>query len=228
MRVEWRNLGTFTLSSDWQYSEQVKGTHFKVVYLSSPLLARDSTGTIALANMPESGVNNSIEFFKPQRITSYLPSEIISFSEPLKGWNYRLAIRKLVLPNQPTTNFTIQIFMPVVDLSADKPEKPLVNPAISTIKNPISVGVGPTANTAVRLLPVSATNSRKHATFYNTSSDRNPYIDTDSTVTPLSAIAKVAPGRVYISDIPGWQSEYWGMLDGTGSTAETVAIEEYI
>ncbi len=226
--MEWQDLGTFTLSKDWQYSSQVKSKDFKIVYLSSPLEARHSAGMIALANMPQSDVVDSIEFFKPQRISSYLPSEIISFPEPIKGWDYRLAIRKLVLPNQPTTDFTIQIFMPVVDLTPDQPQKPLVNPAISTTKNPISVGVGPTANTAIRLLPVNATSSRKHATFYNTSSDRNLFIDTDSTVTPLSAIAKVAPGRVYIADIPGWQGEYWGMLDGTGSTAVTVSIEEYI
>lgn len=226
--MEWIDLGTFTLTNDWQYSEQVEGTHFKVVYLSSPLFARNSTGTIALANMPQNQTDQSIEFFKPQRISSYLPSEIISFPEPIKGWNHRLAIRKLVLPNQPTTNFTIQIFMPVVDLTPNQPEKPLINPAISTTKNTKLAVVGPNANTAIKLLPTNSNNTRKHATFYNSSGDRNLYIDTDSTVNTLSAIAKVGPGRVYVSDIPGWQGEYWGMLDGTGSMGVQVDIEEYV
>lgn len=223
--MKWQDLGTFTVSSNWQYTKQVVGQYFKIAYLTSPLLARNSTGTIALANMPESDVVDSIEFFKPQRISSYLPSEIISFPEPLKGWDYRLAIRKLVLPNQLTIDFTIQIFMPVIDLT---PDQPAINPAIATTKNPTSVAVGPAANVAVRLLPVNATNTRKHATFYNPSASRNLYIDTDSTINMASAIAKVAPGKIYVSDIPGWQGEYWGMLDGTGSTATSIAVEEYI
>lgn len=226
--MEWQDLGIFTLGSNWQYSSQVDSRDFKIVYLSSPIDARNSTGTIVLANMPQGDAVDSIEFFKPQRISSYLPSEIISFPEPIKGWDYRLAIRKLVLPNQPTTNLTVQIFMPVVDLTPDQPEKPLVNPAISTTKNIKLAVVGPNANTAIKLLPTNSTNTRKHATFYNSSGDRNLFIDTDSTVNTLSAIAKVGPGRVYVSDIPGWQGEYWGMLDGTGSMGVQVDIEEYV
>lgn len=224
--MKWQDLGTFTVTSDWQYTNQVVGQYFKIAYLSSPLLARNSTGTIALANMPESGFVDSIEFFKPQRINSYLPSEIISFPEPLRGWDYRLAIKKLALPNQQVIDFTIQIFMPVIDLT---PDQPTVNPTISTNKNPVNVSIPAATTTAVKLLPVSTNKDRKHATFYNGSAKRNLYIDTDSTINIASAVAKVAPGKVYVSDFPNWQGEYWGVLaDATDTTVSNIAAEEYV
>lgn len=224
--MQWHDLGTFTVSNNWQYTKQVVGQYFKIAYLSSPLLARNSTGTIALANMPENGFVDSTEFFKPQRISSYLPSEIISFPEPLRGWDYRLAIKKLVLPNQPTLDFTIQIFMPVIDLT---PDQPAINPTISTSKNPTSVSIPAATTTAVKLLPINASSTRKHATFYNGSAKRTLYIDSDSTINNASALAKVAPGKLYISDNPGWQGEYWGVLaDGSDTTASSITIEEYL
>jgi len=226
--MEWQDLGTFTLNNNWHYTSQIKGRNFKITYFSPPILGLNSTGIIALANMPEDPTNDSTEFFKPQRTNSYLPSEIITFPEPLKGWDYRLAIKKLVLPNKLSPDPTIQIFMPVVDLNPDQPEKPLVNPAIATAKNTKLAVVGPEAFTAQQLLPVNATNVRKHATFHNHSPNRNLYIDTDSNINTVSAIAKVGPGKVYVSDIPGWQGEYWGMLDGTGSMGEMIDIEEYV
>lgn len=223
--MQWQEVGIFTLTDRWQYSEPVTGQDFKVIYLSSPIEGRNSTATIALSSLDN--VNDeSIEFFRPQRINSYLFSEIVRFPAPPKRWNYRLAIKKLSLSKQQIPDFTIQIFMPpVVDLT---PDQPTISPTIATAKNPVSVAVGPAANTPVKLLPVNSTSTRKHATFYNPSTNRNLYIDTDSTINIASAIAKVAPGKIYISDIPNWQGEYWGMLDGTGSTATNIAVEEYI
>ena len=221
--MEWQEINTFVVSNEWQYSNRLSIRNFKVVYLSFPLLTRDSMGIIALANMPDNPLENSTEFFKPQRITSFLPSEIIQFPQPLKGWDYRLAVKKLPLPNQQTIDFTIQIFMPVIDLT---PDQPTINPTIATTKNITSVGVGATA--AVKLLPINAGNIRKHATFYNPGTTRNLYIDTDSNINIASAIAKVAPGKIYVSDVPGWQGEYWAILDGSGSTAVPIAVEEYV
>lgn len=223
--MQWQEIGQFTITDRWQYSERVTGQDFKVVYLSSPIEGRNSTATISLASL-DSLNDESLEFFRPQRINSYLSSEIVRFPAPPKHWNYRLAFKKLALSKQQIPDFTIQIFMPpVVDLT---PDQPIISATIATAKTPTSVPVGPTANTPVKLLQINSSNSRKHATFYNPSTTRNLYVDTDSTINTASAIAKVAPGKIYVSDIPGWQGEYWGMLDGTGATATNIAVEEYV
>lgn len=111
--------------------------------------------------------------------------------------------------------------MPVVDLN---PEQPPVNPGISTSKNVTSVPMNGT--TPVKLLSVNTTNSRKSATFYNPLTLRNLIIDTDSTINTASAVARVAPGKLYIADVEGWQGEYWGVLDGAGTLS--IVIEEYV
>ncbi len=222
--MEWQEIGHLTLTKDWQYTKQIIGRDFKVVYLTSPLLGANSAGMIALVDMPIDSTLESTEIFKPQRINSYSISEIIRFPEPPRNWVYRVGIKQLIFAkNSP--NCEVKIYMPVVDLT---PDQPTISPTIATAKNPTSVPVGPNANTAVKILSSNTTNTRKHATFYNPSANRNLYIDTDSTINIASAIAKVAPGKIYISDIPGWQGEYWGMLDGAGSTAVPIAVEEYL
>lgn len=110
--MEWQELENFTLTNNWQYSQRVRGRDFKIVYLSSPLTGRDSIGTIALADVPDDASLESSEFFKPQRISSYLTSEIIRFPDPPREWLYRLAIKKLTLPNQFVPNFEVRIYMP--------------------------------------------------------------------------------------------------------------------
>ena len=111
--------------------------------------------------------------------------------------------------------------MPVVDLN---PEQPPVNPAISISKKATTVTINGT--TPILLLPVNTTNSRKSATFYNLSTLRNLIIDTDNTINAASAVARVAPGKLYIADVEGWQGEYWGILDGAGTPS--IAVEEYV
>lgn len=223
--MQWSEIGVYTCTHAWQYSKQVNGQDFKIVYLSSPLDWRNCTAIISLASLDELE-GESIEFFKSQRVNPYLLSEIIRFPKPPKGWDCRLAIKQLALPNQQIPDFKIQIFMPVIDLT---PDQPAVNPAIATTKNATSVSIPAATTVAVRLLAASTGNSRKHATFYNGSTKRNLYIDTDSTINTASAIAKVAPGKLYVSDIPGWQGEYWAVLaDATDTAASAIAIEEYI
>jgi len=222
--VEWQPLFDFKVTVDWQYSKPVKGRDFKAQFISTDV-GRNSIILIALANFPTQNFIESTEFFKPQQIKPLVESEIIRFAEPPKNWLYRIAIKQLPIPRQPLSQTQVRFFMPVQDLT---PDQPIISPTIATAKNPTSVAVGPSANTAVKLLPVNSTSTRKHATFYNPSTTRNLYIDTDSTINVASASAKVAPGKVYISDIPGWQGEYWGMLDGTGTTATNIAVEEYV
>lgn len=222
--MEWEEIGHFTLTKDWQYTKQITNRTFKVAYLSSPLLGANSVGLAALVDMPTNSAIESTEIFKPQRVSSYSISEIISFPNTPKGWDYRLGIKQLVFSKNTVFNSEVKIYMPVVDLT---PDQPVVNPTIATTKNITSVGVGATA-TAIKLLPINAGNTRKHATFYNPGTSRNLYIDTDSNINIASAIAKVAPGKIYVSDVPGWQGEYWAILDGSGSTAVPIVVEEYV
>jgi hypothetical protein len=110
--VEWHEIGTFLLTDRWQYSQRVRGIDFKVVYLSTSLSARNTASAIALVNLPENTTDESEEFFKPQRVSPYLPSEIIKFPQPPKNWTYRLGVRQLVLPQQQSSNLRIKIYMP--------------------------------------------------------------------------------------------------------------------
>lgn len=222
--MEWRELFNLRLSANWQYSKPTNIRDFKVEFVYADV-ARNSIVLIALANVPSQSNKESTEFFKPQQIKPLVESEIIRFAEPIKGWQYRIAIKQAAIPRQPLPETRVKVFMPVVDLT---PDQPVINPAIATAKIPTSVPVGPASNAAVKLLPVNSANARKHATFYNPSATRNIYIDTDSTVNTTSAVGKVGPGKIYISDFPNWQGEYWGLLDGTGATAVTVAVEEYL
>lgn len=223
--MEWQEVAHLKLTKDWQYTSQIRGRDFKVTYLTSPLLGVNSAGIIALVDMPTNSAFESTEIFKPQRITSYSISEIIRFPEPPKNWACRLGIKQLIFAKNTIPNCEVKIYMPVIDLT---PDQPVISPTIATAKTPTSVSIAGTSTAAVKLLPVNATNSRKHATFYNPSTKRNLYIDTDGTINVNSAIAKVAPGKVYISDIPGWQGEYWGMMDLSDTVAAAIAIEEYV
>lgn len=160
-------------------------------------------------------------FYNPQRINGLSLFELLEMQVPAVFKTRKLAFRQETrISNNWLIEVEVNIAMPVIDLT---PDQPILNPTIAVGKNKTSV---PVTNTSVKLLPTNTANTRKHATFYNPSTLRNLYIDTDSTINTASAIAKVPPGKLYISDIPGWQGEYWGMLDGTGTT--NIDVEEYV
>ncbi len=94
--MQWQEIGHFTLTKDWQYTSIARGRDYKIVYLSSPILGRNSVGLVALVDKPEDESLDSTEIFKPQKISSYSISEIIRFPEPPRGWLHRLAIKHLV------------------------------------------------------------------------------------------------------------------------------------
>lgn len=217
----WKSIIAIKLESYWKFTPDVEGVFFRLRHIEAP---SNPIGFIGQAELLPN--TNLCQVFGVRRLNGLTPYEIAEYVKPPVFTTRRLALRQ---ESRVINNWIIEVevssIMPVVDLT---PDQPTISPTIATAKNPSSVAVGPAANTAVKLLSNNATSSRKHATFYNPSTSRNLYIDTDSTINIASAIAKVAPGKVYISDIPGWQGEYWGMLDGTGSTAVSVAVEEYL
>lgn len=217
----WTSIIAIKLESHWKFTPEIEGVFFRLRHIEAP------TNPIGFVGQAELIPNTNLcQVFGVRRLNGLTPYEIIDFQKPQIFETRRLVFRQ---ETRARNNWIIEVevnsIMPVVDLT---PDQPAINPAIATVKNPVSVPVGPAANTPVKLLPENTSKNRKHATFYNPSTTRNVFIDTDSTITTASAIAKVAPGKVYISDIPGWQGEYWGMLDGSGSTAVSIAVEEYL
>lgn len=223
--MEWRNIGTYNITETWQLSPILTAKTFRITHLLLGISSFRPTAIVSLCGAAKNEDGATVTY-QPQALKYYLESEIIQFNNIPKNWAYKLGFKQVILSTKASiVDWRIKVDMPVVDLN---PDQPIVNPTIATTKNPTPVPVGPAANTAVKLLPVNTTNSRKHATFFNPSTTRNLYIDTDSNINIASAIAKVAPGKVYVSDIPGWQGEYWGMLDGAGTTATNIAVEEYV
>lgn len=215
----WKSIIVIKPDRIWKFTPEIEGRFFRLRHINPPSFPMGWIGQAE--SIPNTNFHT---FFQLQRINGLSVFELVELNKPLIFATRKLGFRQ----EYRTLNdwlIEVEVYnMPVVDLT---PDQPVINPAIATAKIPTSVPVGPAANTTAKLLPVNESKTRKHATFFNPST-RNLYIDTDSTINIASAIAKVAPGKVYISDIPGWQGEYWGMLDGTGSTAVTVAVEEYL
>ena len=216
----WKSILVIKLENYWKFTPEIEGRFFRLRHIDPP---KYPVGWIGQAEaIPNT---NFHQFFRPQRLNGLSVYETDEYIKPPIFTTRKLGFRQ---QTQTPNNWLIEVevcIVPVVDLT---PDQPAINPTISTSKIPTTVAVGPAANTAVKLLPINTTNSRKNATFYNPSATRNLYIDTDSTVSMASAVAKVAPGKIYIADIPEWQGEYWGLLDGTGATAVSVTVEEYV
>lgn len=217
----WKSIIVIKPDIAWKFTPEInEGYYFRLRHINPP---PSPEGWIAQAE-PIPNTNFHL-FYQPQRINGLSILELVELHKPAIFTWRKLAFRQRTkIPNEWLIEIEVYT-MPVVDLT---PDQPVINPTIATTKNPTTVPVGPAANTAVKLLSTNTNNTRKHATFYNPSPNRNLYIDTDSTVNTASAVAKVAPGKIYVSDFPGWQNEYWGLLDGTGSTAVNVVIEEYL
>ena len=212
----WKPIVVIKLENYWKFTPEIEGVYFRLRHIDPP---KAPMGWIGQAEaIPNT---NFHQFFRPQRLNGLSVYETDEYRKPPIFTTRKLGLRQQTLvPN----NWLIEVevnLMPVVDLN---PDQPLVNPGVSTSKNVTQVPMNGT--TPVRLLAVNTTNSRKNATFYNPSTLRNLIIDTDSTINTASAVARVAPGKVYIADIPEWQGEYWGVLDGSGTPS--IAVEEYV
>lgn len=220
--MKWEKLGTYNINDFWQFTPIVTAKIFRITHILLGINAFRPTAIVALASTEKNELG-ATETYQPQALKYYLESEIIQFNNVPKNWEHRLGFKQIILSSRNIIiDWRVQVDMsPVVDLNADQPP---INPGISTTKNVTSVPMNGT--TPVRLLPVNTTNSRNGATFYNPSTLRSLIIDTDANINTASAVARVAPGKLYISDFPEWQGEYWGVLDGTGTPS--IPVEEYV
>ena len=212
----WKSILVVKLENYWKFTPEIHGRYFRLRHIDSP---KSPMGWVGQAE-PISNTNFH-QFFQIQRINGLSVYETLEYIKPPIFTSRKLGFRQQTLtPN----NWLIEVevcIVPVVDLN---PEQPPVNPAISISKKATTVTINGT--TPILLLPVNTTNSRKSATFYNLSTLRNLIIDTDNTINAASAVARVAPGKLYIADVEGWQGEYWGILDGAGTPS--IAVEEYV
>lgn len=212
----WKSIIVIKPDKGWKFTPIIEGQFFRLRHINPPLAP---LGWVAQAE-PISNTNYHT-FYKPERINGLSVFELLELHKPLIFETRKLGFRQEYrTPNEWLIEVEVYT-MPVIDLN---PEQPPINPGISTVKNATSVTMNGT--TPVRLLAANTTNSRNGATFYNPSTLRNLIIDTDSTVNTASAVARVAPGKLYISDFPEWQGEYYGVLDGAGTPA--IAVEEYL
>ena len=212
----WKSIIVIKLEGFWKFTPEIQGSWFRLRHIEPP---KNPMGWIGQAEpIPNTNFHT---YHEPRRVNGLSFYESVHLEKPPIFQTRKLAFRQETrVPN----NWLIEVevyTMPVVDLN---PDQPIINPANSSSK--ISTTVAMNGTTPVRLLPVNTANNRKNATFYNSSTLRNLIIDTDATVNTASAVARVAPGKLYISDFPEWQGEYWGVLDGAGTPA--TAIEEYI
>lgn len=212
----WKSILVIKLENYWKFTPEIEGRYFRLRHIDPP---KAPMGWVGQA---EPIINTNFhQFYQIQRINGLSVYETFEHIKPPIFTFRKLGFRQQTLtPN----NWLIEVevcIVPVVDLN---PEQPPINPGISTTKNVSSVSMNGT--TPVRLLPVNTTNSRNGATFYNPSTLRNLIIDTDANINTASAVARVAPNKLYISDFPEWQGEYWGVLDGVGTPS--IPVEEYV
>lgn len=190
----WKSVIVIKLENYWKFTPEIEGQYFRLRHIDPPKAPMGWVGqSESIAN------TNFHQFFQLQRLNGLSVYEIIEYQKPLIFAARKLGFRQ---QSQVPNNWIIEVeisLMPVQDLNADQP---IVNPANSTSKIPTKVPLNGT--TPIKLLPVVLTGSRKGATFYNSSTLRNMYIDTDSTINTASGLAKVAPGKLYISDLPNW------------------------
>ena len=212
----WQSVIAIKPEKSWKFTPEVIGSYFRLRHINPPQIP---IGWIAQAEViPNTDFH---QVFAPQRMNGLVQFEVIELVKPRVFATRKLAIRQDI---KVSNDWIVEVEVYTLLVQDLNPDQPAVNPTISTTKNVTSVTMNGT--TSVKLLAVNASGARKNATFYNPSTLRNLYIDTDSTINTASAIAKVAPGKLYISDIPSWQGEYWGMFDGAGTTA--IPVEEYV
>lgn len=212
----WKSIIVVKVDSYWKFTPEIEGVYFRLRHIDPP---RAPMGWIGQA---EPILNSNLhQFYQLQRLNGLSVYEIVEYVKPpIFTWR-KLGFRQ---ESKTPNNWLIEVevnLMPVVDLN---PEQPPINPGVSTAKNVTQVLMNGT--TPVRLLPVNTANSRNGATFYNPSTTRTLIVDTDSTVSVSSAVGRVPPGKLYISDFSEWQGEYWGVLDGAGTPA--IPVEEYV
>jgi hypothetical protein len=106
----WTKLIEIELNEQWQYSLNTKRNSYRLTHTIDFLKFQKSIAIIALCSPREDG--NGLDIFQPQRIQPYLESEIIRFPDPPSGWQYGVAIKRLLIPREVPTPWKVKLEMP--------------------------------------------------------------------------------------------------------------------
>lgn len=192
----WQQLFSRTLTSQWQLSELTTATSFKLAHtFNQNGSSYQPMALLALARLDE---HNKLEIFSPQRIIPREESEIIQFSLLPFQWQYSIAIKLLVAPSRLSTQWSLQVDMPLY----------------STNLNPERIQVSNAYNS--RVVTVS---SEDYAQILNSNATRRTfrvvnssaiavYIGFNATFNQGNCIAILPSQSVYIDDIH-WIGEVW-------------------
>lgn len=100
----WIKLSSLDLTTNWQVVPVVSSTTFKIKHNLNGFY-NNAVAIVALVNDSTS----PIEIFEPKKIIARQEVELIKFSK-IYGWEYKLAIKQIQLPNKPLANWSIDIF----------------------------------------------------------------------------------------------------------------------
>ncbi len=210
--MQWQALDDLNLSGEWQLTQTTTATAFRLSYAYSNTYRHSPIGLVALASLTDGG----IELFAPTRIQPRPEKEIIRFPTPPPGWSYSLALKLVVLPNQPTINWNVLVDMPLYNLTGADPVAAALQATTFTATTPQAT------NSASKIL--NANPNRKSASIYNPSPNTKVYLDVVSNVTPAAASIVIPPGSVYIADLP-WVGDVYAV---TASGNVTLQVREFV
>lgn len=212
--MQWQQLSSFTLTQEWQCTDYDNSIVYRITHTVNNPYAYRLNAMIALVSEDEN--SNSIEIFKPQRISPYVESEIIQFPDPPKGWKHRLAIKQLINPRDTLVNWSVEIEMPSYSLDDLTP----VNQLATSTKNVTTVSV---AASVTKIL--SANSARKGVKFYTADKNKTIYLDTDNVVSAISAIESISPSKPICVPTILWTGD-WYAISPNGTVS--IEVEEYV
>lgn len=211
--MQWQSLASFNLNSDWQLSPPTTATVFRFAHRFVNLYKYQVAAQVALVRVAPVGV----EIFAPQKIYPKTELDVVYFPSPPSPWQpYSVAIKQLILPNQSLVNWSVQIDMPLYNLTGSDPVAAALQATSFTATTPTAT------NAASKIL--SANPQRKSASIYNPSTTAKVYLDMVSTVTPAAASIVIPPGSVYIADLP-WVGDVYAVI---ASGSVVLQVREFV
>jgi len=229
--MSWTPAGSISVRTDWQYTEPVEGSFFRLKHSSQP---RQGVFQIAQAEFNPDNSVNLTELITLQPISEL---QNLTFLSPAYFSGRRLAIRKI--PTQPSLENQLRdLLIPAIlrnpsseffnfnqskwAIEIEVNDVPLTNPVSSS--EPSTICTPTNVNADIISIQILAENkSRKGAILQNDSSS-NLYIEFTAAATAAS-VPKLVPGAYY--EIP---YKFTGLINGiwdVASTTNGVIVKEF-
>ena len=196
----WRYLTDFTLTSEWQLSEPIRATSFRLRHTLVNPYAFEPIALVCLAYVsPETG---ETEVYNSQKIVPRLELEVVSFPFTPSGsnWIYSFAIKQPKISDKPLPLWNISVDMALYPL--DSPPSQNAKPSNFT-STTVLVGSSP-------IKVASANPDRKKTSFHNPNKDKTISLDITSSVTADTAQYSIPPRQTFVDEI-GWAGEFYAV-----------------